>query len=236
MKKKLTHRQQQFLGQFLDIYREMDRPVHYVKIAERLRLGKVTVYEMLRLLEERGLVRAEYDMESGSHGPGRPTVLFEPTEEARRVIHRLVGDSVDLGDWQVAKERILQKLREGKAGGYEELVTDLLSRIPERESSLIFVTELITAMIIALATIPDAPEIHNMLKRLRRIGLPQEIGLSALSGIGLALSALERINRRTATILLAQIGKYEDLLVQMSEENRHRLGEFTREVAQILSR
>jgi hypothetical protein len=91
-------------------------------------------------------------------------------------------------------------------------------------------------MIIALATIPDAPEIHNILKRLGRIGLPQEIGLSALSGIGLALSALERINRRTATILLAQIGKYEDLLVQMSEENRHRLGEFTREVAQILSR
>jgi len=79
MKKKLTHRQQQFLGQFLDIYREIDRPVHYVAIAERLRLGKVTVYEMLRLLEERGLVRAEYDMDSGSHGPGRPTVLFQPT-------------------------------------------------------------------------------------------------------------------------------------------------------------
>jgi DNA-binding PadR family transcriptional regulator len=236
MKKKLTHRQQEFLGQFLDIYREMDRPVHYVTIAERLRLGKVTVYEMLRLLEERGLVRAEYDMESGSHGPGRPTVLFQPTEEARRVIYQLAGDSADLGDWQAAKEHILQKLHEGKAGGYEELVTDLLSRIPERDSPLIFVTELITAMILALATIPDAPEVRGMLKRLRRIGLPQEIGLSALSGIGLALSALERINRRTATILLAQIGKYEDLLVQMSEENRHRLGEFTREIAQILSR
>jgi len=234
MKKKLTHRQQQFLSQFLDIYREMDRPVHYVTIAERLHLGKVTVYEMLRLLEERGLVRAEYDMDSGSHGPGRPTVLFQPTEEARRVIHQLAGDSADLGDWQVAKERILQKLREGKAGGYEELTMDLLSRIPERRSPLIFVTELITAMIITLATIPDAPQVRAMLERLGRIGLPQEIGLSALSGIGLALSALERINRRTATILLAQIGKYEDLLVQMSEENRRRLSEFAREVAQIL--
>jgi len=51
----------------------------------------------------------------------------------------------------------------------------------------------------------------------------------------LALSALERINRRTATILLAQFGKYEDMLTQMSEENRRRLGEFAREVAQILS-
>ena len=235
MKKKLTHRQLQFLSQFLDIYREMDRPVHYVAIAERLHLGKVTVYEMLRLLEERGLVRAEYDMDSGSHGPGRPTVLFQPTEEARRVIQKLAGDPTDLEDWQVAKERILQKLREGKAGGYEELITDLLSRIPERESPLIFVTELITAMILTLTTISDAPEVRGMLERLCRIGLPKEIGLNALSGIGLALSALERINRHTATILLAQIGKYEDLLVQMSEENRHRLGEFARDVAQILS-
>jgi len=234
MKKKLTHRQQQFLSQFLDIYRETDRPVHYVAIAERLRLGKVTVYEMLRLLEERGLVRAEYDMDSGSHGPGRPTVLFQPTEEARRVIHQLAGDSADLGDWQVVKEQILQKMREGKAGSYEELLSNLLARIPERRSPLIFVTELITAMILTLATIPDAPQVRAMLERLSRIGLPEEIGLSALSGIGLALSALERINRRTATILLAQIGKYEDLLMQMSEENRHRLSKFAREVAQIL--
>lgn len=235
MKKKLTHRQQQFLSQFLDIYREMDRPVHYVAIAERLNLGKVTVYEMLRLLEERGLVRAEYEMDSGSHGPGRPTVLFQPTDEARRVINQLAGDSAEVGNWQVVKEQILQRLREGKADGYEKLVTDLLSRIPERRSPLIFVTELITAMTITLAMIPDTPQMRAMMERLRRIGLPEEIGLSALSGIGLALSALERINRRTATILLAQIGKYEDMLAQMSDENRRRLSEFAREVAVILS-
>ncbi len=235
MKKKLTYRQQQFLSQFLDIYREMDQPVHYVTIAERLHLGKVTVYEMLRLLEERGLVRAEYDIASGPHGPGRPTVLFQPTGEAQRVINQMAGDSAEMGDWQAAKEQILQKLHEGKADGYEELVSDLLLRIPERRSPLIFATELITTMIITLATIPDTPEVHVLLERLRRIGLPQEIGLNALSGIGLALSALERINRRTATILLAQIGKYEDLLVQMDEENRHRLGKFARDVAQILS-
>ena len=50
MKKKLTHRQQQFLGQFLDIYREMEHSVHYVVVAKRLGLSHVTAYEMLRLL------------------------------------------------------------------------------------------------------------------------------------------------------------------------------------------
>jgi DNA-binding PadR family transcriptional regulator len=234
--KKLTHRQQQFLSQFLDIYQEADRPLHYVMLAERLHLGKVTVYEMLRLLEERGLVRAEYEMDTESHGPGRPTVLFRPTEEARRAINHLAGDSAEIGDWQVVKEAILQKLSEGKADEYDELVTVLLSRISERRSPLIFVTELTTAMIISLSTIPDAPFVRNILERLSRIGLPQEIGLSALSGIGLMLSTLERINRHTATALLGYIGKYEDTLSQLSEDNRRRLSEFTREVIQILSK
>ena len=234
--KKLTHRQQQFLSQFLDIYQEADHPLHYVMLAERLHLGKVTVYEMLRLLEERGLVRAEYEMDPESHGPGRPTVLFRPTEEARRAINHLAGDSAEIGDWQVVKEAILQKLSEGKADEYDELVTVLLSRISERRSPLIFVTELTTAMIISLSTIPDAPFVRNILERLSRIGLPQEIGLGALSGIGLMLSTLERINRRTATALLGYIGKYEDTLSQLSEDNRRRLSEFTREVIQILSK
>ena len=235
MKKTLTHRQQQFLSQFLDVYRDMDGPVHYVTVAERLGIGKVTAYEMLRLLEERGLTRAEYHLNQEQHGPGRSTVLFYPTQEANRLINVLAGDSTDLEDWQAVKEHILQQLREGKAGGYESLLSDLLMRIPERHSPLIFVTELITAMILTLATIQEAPEIRALMERLHRIGMPQEVGLSALSGIGLVLSTLERINRRSASILLAQIGKYEEMLSKLSEENRRRLGEFTREVVSILS-
>lgn len=235
MPRKITRRQQEFLGQFLDIYREMDHPLHYVKIAERLNLGKITVYEMLRLLEERGLVQSEYEMDSRPHGPGRPSVLFKPTEEARRAISQLAGSSAELEDWQAVKEQILLKVREGKANGYEDLAMELLSRISERNSPLIFITEIITTLLITMATISDAPQIHMILERLRRIGLPQEIGLSALSGIALAISGLERINRRSATILLTQFGKYEDILLQLSEENRRRLTEFTREVTQVLS-
>ncbi len=235
MKKKLTHRQQQFLGQFLDIYREMEHSVHYVAIAERLGISKVTAYEMLRLLEEKGLVRAEYQSNPDQHGPGRPTVFFYPTQEANRLLTELAGNLSDLEDWQVAKEHILEQLREGQAGGYEDLLSNLLLRIPERRSPLIFVTELITVVILMLATIQEAPEVRALMKRLHRIGLPQEIGLSVLSGIGVLLSVLERKNRRSSTILLTQISQYEDALSQLSEESRRQLGEFTREVVQILS-
>jgi hypothetical protein len=46
---------------------------------------------------------------------------------------------------------------------------------------------------------------------------------------------LERTNRRSSAILLAQVSRYEDALSRLSEESRRKLGEFTREVAQILS-
>ena len=235
MKKKLTYRQLQFLSQFLDICREMEHSVHYVTVAERLGIGKVTAYEMLRLLEEKGLVRAEYQANPDQHGPGRSTVLFYPTQEANRLINVLAGDPADLENWQVIKEHILQQLREGQAGGYENLLSNLLLRIPERRSPLIYVTELITAMILMLATIREAPEVRALMERLHRIGLPHEIGLSVLSGIGMLLSVLERKNRRSSSILLAQIRQYEVALSQLSEESRRQLGEFTREVVQILS-
>ncbi len=65
------------------------------------------------------------------------------------MVNVLAGNPADLENWQVVKEQILQQLREGKAGGYEDLLSNLLLRIPERRSLLIFVTELITAVILS---------------------------------------------------------------------------------------
>jgi predicted transcriptional regulator len=232
--KKLTYRQKQFLTQFLDIYKEMDHSVHYVAVAERLGIGNVTAYEMLRLLEERGLVRAEYQQNADQHGPGRSAVHFYPTKEANRLIDSMAGDADNLADWQVVKEQILQQLREGKAGDYEALISSLLLRIPERRSPLIYVTELITAVILMLNAIQEGPEIRMIMERLNRIGLPKEIGLGVLSGVAMLLSVLERTNRRYSTILLAQVSRFEDTLTQMNEESRKQIGEFTREVVHIL--
>jgi len=235
MKKKLTYRQQQFLSQFLDIYRELEHSVHYVAVAEQLGISKVTAYEMLRLLEEKGLVRAEYQTNSDQHGPGRPTVFFYPTQEANNLINVLAGDGINLEDWQVVKEQILQQLRDGKAGGYEELLSNLLARIPERRSPLIIATELITALILILTTIQDAPEIRALLERLQQIGFPKKISLSVMSGIAMLLSVMERANRHYSTVLLSQFSQYEDALSQLNEESRRQLSDFTREAVRILS-
>jgi predicted transcriptional regulator len=46
---KLTFRQKAFLSKLIDVYREMQEPVHYSIIAKRLGLNNSTAYDMLRL-------------------------------------------------------------------------------------------------------------------------------------------------------------------------------------------
>lgn len=234
MSKKITRRQHQFLSQFLDMYQEFDKPIHYVALAKRLDIGKITAYEMLRLLEKRGLVKSEFYLPSGDRGPGRATVLFRPTQKTIQLINQLSGGTADSETWELAKVRILLQLHEGKVEGHESLLNDLLARTSERRSPLIFMTEMITAAILTVAAIQKEAEDKGLIDRLRRIGLPGEIGLSALAGISIALSVAENANLSISTFLLEHSDKYQEMLTQLSEEKRNQLGDFAREVTKIV--
>jgi len=235
MTKKMTRRQKQFLGKFLDIYQESEEPIHYVALAKQLDIGKITAYEMLRLLEKRNLVKAEYHLPPGNRGPGRSEVFFRPTKEATRLFERLSESFADNEEWEVVKQRILKDLQEGKkAGGYETLLNDLLIRIPEQRSPLIFMTEMVTTIILALTPIKKAVKDKGLLDRLSRIGLPGEVGLIALAGFGIALSLVDDVNLRFSTFLLEHSGKYQEMLAKLSEEKQKQLTDFTRNVIKIV--
>ena len=234
MARKLTRRQHEFLSQFLDMYQEIDTPIHYVDLAKYLDIGKVTAYEMLRLLEKRGLVKSEFHLPAGDRGPGRSTVLFHPTPKAVLLVNQLSGGTADTEDWESAKSRILLQLHEGKVEGYESLLNDLIARTSKRRSPLIFMTEMITATILAVASVQKEAEEKGLIDRLRRIGLPGEIGLNALAGISSALSLVENVNLSISTFLLNQSVKYQEMLAQLSDEKREQLSDFAREVAKIV--
>lgn len=234
MTTQLTRRQQEFLERFLDLYREVEEPIHYTKVAERLGVGRVTAYEMLRLLEERGLVRAQFRLPKGRRGPGRATVVFAPTEKAHRVLRRLAGEAAQGEDWEAIKAQILARLRAGQVEGYEAVLNDLLTRLPERRSALRYMAELITAILLALRSLLEGPYGRLLRQRLQRIGLPGELGLSALAGLGMALGLAERANRRVSTALLSETGRFQRTIQDLSEENRRRLAEFAREVLGVI--
>jgi DNA-binding PadR family transcriptional regulator len=230
--KNLTRRQRQFLSEFLDLYNKGREPLHYTVLAEQLGVGKISAYEMLRLLEDHGLVEAEYQLPPNLRGPGRASVVFRPTPLAARELARLAGGDVNRQEWEAAKEHILKQLEAGKAKDYDALLRELLARTPDQRSLVIYAAEMITAIILGLESVKDTAEAQGLRERLRQIGKIGEFGLGVLAGVGMGLSVAERVNRRLAGFLLAQSGRFESALSQLSDENRRWLTEFTQEMMQ----
>ena len=230
---KLTGRQKNFLSKFLDLYREADRPLHYAVLADGVGVTKITAYDMLRLLEERGLVASEYVLPEGG-GPGRSSIVFSPTEKAVTVMAQLAGESWDTAEWDEVKERILAALREGKGTDYQSLLEEILIRIPERKSPMLFVAEMITAAVLSLNQLKEEAAAKGLFENLRALGFPGELGLNALAGLTLGLTLVEKANRRVTTLLLSYTQKYQGHLTRLSADNKKRLSDFAQEVMKIV--
>lgn len=229
---KLTGRQREFLGRFLDLYRETKRPVHYTQIAEKMGVSKLTAYDMLRLLEKRGLVASEYILPREG-GPGRSSIVFYPTEKAAEAMAQTAGQEWDMREWEQVKMRILQALDERK-GAYQNLLDEILLRIPKRKSHMLYVTEMITAIILQLHQLREEVKANGFFPDLRLVGLPNELGFNALPGLTLGLTLVEKANRRVTTSLLSYMQKYQDCLTRLSAENKKRLSDFAQEVMKIV--
>ncbi len=227
---KLTRRQQDFLNKFLDLYREAKKPLHYTYIAEHLGVRPLTAYDMLRLLEERGLVRSEFVVKEGR---GRSSIVFYPSRKAEALMAQLAGDSWEREEWETVKARILQALEEGKGSDYQSLLEELLLRLSEPATPMIYTTRMITAILLALHQLKEGRR-EEILEHLRAIGFPEDVGLYALSGLTMGLSLAERINRRVRTRLLSAVARYQRCLGNLSGENKRRLSEFTEEVLHII--
>lgn len=231
--KKLTRRQKEFLDKFLDLYAAGEGPLHYTVVAEHLGVGNVSAYEMLRLLEARGLVRAEYQVLAERQGPGRTPVVFAPTALATQELARLSGEEMPLQEWEAAKAHILEQIEAGRVEGYETLLEELLARMPGQRSPLIYGAEMITTIILGLKSLQGA-DARRLEKQLRGIGQPGQLGLSALAGLSVGLSMVERINRRLSSFLLAQSGRFHSILSQLSDDGSRRLIEFTQDIMRIV--
>jgi len=230
----LTSRQREFLAQFLARYQQAARPLHYTELAQELDLGKITVYEKLRLLEEKGYARTEYHLPDGDRGPGRSTVYFLPTAQAYAPEGLDLHSRQEQETWKETTEDILRRLEEDRESSYETLLGELIHRLGQQKSPLVFLTEMSTAIVLALNSLRDRAESIKPLEQVGKLGLPGEIDLSALPGIGVSLTLFERVNDRATSFLAAQSGKFQTALKNLDEEKQRLVSEFTRRVTDIV--
>lgn len=219
----LTRRQEAFIYNLLDIYRESQKPVHYTALADRLGVSRFTAYDMLRLLEEKGYVERQYRLDADKTGPGRSEITFIPTAKAHRLIARLTGNKSD-ENWENAKERALEKIVEGKFH-QKDLEVLLVLAPPEGEESLRYCIEIMT--IIGLRLQRGAG--RKLLREYIPMILPSEDevsiqNLSLFGGFALGILAHESANDPDwGHELFEHIRKYQSLITEMEPAVRNLL-------------
>ncbi|MBN1135754.1 MAG: Rrf2 family transcriptional regulator [Anaerolineae bacterium] len=225
---KLTGRQESFLRQMLDLYHEIHKPLHYSEIAERVGVSRFTAYDMLRLLEEKGLVASEYQLAADKSGPGRSEVVFMPTERVHRLVNALGGIYTE-ANWEEWREKLLRHVHLGHLSLPEmDVVEELLARISgEEDESLRYCLEVISVIVLRLKRsagrqllLEFLPEI--MLPTSLDIDAPQ--GWSLLGGFALGILVQENAaDHAWCRELLQHVQRCGDLIVEMTREQRSRL-------------
>jgi predicted transcriptional regulator len=228
----LSYRQRDFLNRLLNLYHNTQAPVHYTDVAKALDVRPVTAYEMLRLLEDKGLVYSETVRPQGHKG--RSIVVFSPTDKITSSLAELTSDSQNDQEWEKAKAHILETLERGKSIDYQNLLNELLLRIPERQSPLLFAADMITATILALYELRDTAAAKGVFSNLRWFGPPGRAILYSLAGLSLALSLVEKANRNVTSLLLSYVQQFRQHLDNLTKGEQARLSDFVYEVLRAL--
>ena len=226
---KLTFRQEAFLSRLLDAYREMQAPLHYSVIAKRLGVSHSTAYDMLRLLEQKGMVSSLYATPKVNVGPGRSSILFLPTAQAIELFARLVTGSEEQAEWEAVKSHIISRLRQGETFGYQDLLQQLLAQIPGTNSPLVRCAEIMAAFLITLRQTRHEFNRRSPLYKLLRARANRPT-MNLLAGIILGLCLRSRIGHHCLSRFQEPIKEYETSLCELSEEKLVQLHQFTQDI------
>ena len=228
----MTDRQEAFLEQFWELYREVKTPVHYSVVAQKLRMSNISAYDMLRLLKRKGMVASQYLLPKKQRGPGRSTVVFYPTQRARSLLTRAGTEEGERREWEDQREKILQSLRKRK-NEYDEMLDELLSRIPDRKSPMLHSTEMITAIALQISQLGGEAS-AGLLNEVRKLMAAGESGLSALAGLPLGLMIADGTDEDLSAKLISYVERYQQDLSRLGTESKKALTEFFLEVLQTV--
>lgn len=233
---KITRRQEDFMSKLLDLYRESQGPIHYSELAEQLGVNRFTAYDMLRLLEEKGLVSSEYQLAKGKVGPGRSAIVFKPSDLAHNLMAELAGN-MDPSEWEKSKQRILEGMRadDFKNVGESDLAQQLFARIPpdlsEEDGAVAYCVEVMTIIALRLSTSTR----HQFLKEYfpEIVATPESSKSSSLvllGGFALGLLANEQEDREWNYELILHVKQYTDFVGKMESRQRSMLHQKLQEV------
>jgi hypothetical protein len=234
---KLTPRQQMFLDKLFELYRTKG-PVHYSEVATEVGVNKFSAYDMLKVLEEKGVAASDYVLNDEQNGPGRSQVVFYPTHKAAQFLTQLREEMLYNADWQTVKESILKRLEDARKRNPVDAVRESLSNMPDTKIPLNYCAEMISVLMLNMERVRGynlRPALDALTKG--RVGLGALAGFSVASTITNDPGDADEVDKATLTEkLLTHTTRFQTQLADMSEESIAKLSSFVNDTINVLNR
>lgn len=233
---KLTFRQKSFLSRLLDLYREARQPLHYTEVARILGLGKSSAYDMLRLLERKGLVISEYVLPKESPSPGRSRVRFWPTAKAEEILSMPITDTEnEREEWEQIRAQVLDRVRHVTASARYGVLHEVMNMIPKTRTPLAICAEALTALLLNIDEMKHSLGPQSPLARL--LGTPAtKLGMSLAAGLAAGMVHMDAASQRAFDQLYEYVKRYEISLEELNPEKLEALRIYAQDVMKALHR
>jgi DNA-binding Lrp family transcriptional regulator len=221
---KLTRRQEEFVNNLIDLSLEFDGPIHYSILAERLGVSPFTAYDMLCLLEDKGLVTSEYQLAEDKQGPGRAERLFYPylSSERREELENQFGGQIP--GKEERRKLVLEQIQSREFRD-KELAAEFLARVPDIEQGeLSYCIELMTIVALRMKDGCGRKLLLDYLPGILPGGEPTRENLSMLGGFAFGIVAQE-CGEDTEWVekLFVHIQQYFSIVLQLDSQERKQL-------------
>jgi len=133
----LTKRKEQFLAKLKELHDKLKLPVSYQKLAEEMGVSRWTAYDMLRALENEGLVTREYVLEKEKSAPGRAAVGFIPKIKLEVITTNL-------------EEELLNKIQELKATSLSYVLKKMKEELAGEKNPYVYCSTFLAYLTVVL--------------------------------------------------------------------------------------
>lgn len=219
---KLTRRQEEFIENLIDLSQELDGPIHYSTLAERLGVSPFTAYDMLRVLEDKGVVTSEYQLPADKSGPGRAERLFYP---AVGLVARRQGIAAQFDATAVTgtglKRLVLDRVRRGQLAD-PQMVADLLARVSADGSQDVrYCVEVMAVIALRLRNHVAREEFQVHLSHMMPVrGTVTPAALSLLGGFALGFIARDgTTDANWSRLLCEHVLHYQEIVRRLSSDD-----------------
>ena len=224
----LTRRQEEFIENLIALSQELDGPIHYSTLAERLGGSPFTAYDMLRVLEEKGMVTSKYQLPRDKAGPGRAERLFYPAvnlvARRRRIAARFGATAVAGSD---LRQLVLDRARRGQFAD-PQLAADLLARVsPEGSPEVRYCVEVMAVVALRLRQHPGRGAfLTHVTQMLPSDGSVTPANLCLLIGFAFGFIAHDRAaDEDWSRVLTEHVLQFQEIVALLSPDDRRLLAD-----------